>query len=63
MPNKTIEDYGDKKRAGFILGLIFAFGFPAVAWSYFDWRAGLAVFILGQFIIGMAKLLPTNKQN
>lgn len=46
-----------KERNSLALGIIFAFGFPAVAWVYFDWRAGLLTFVLGQALILFAKVL------
>ena len=47
----------ERKYTGDVLGLIIAFDFPAVALIYFDWKAALLVFLLGQFIIGFAKML------
>lgn len=42
------------------VGLLVMFGLPAIFWVYLDWRAALTAFIVGQLIIGFAKLSINN---
>jgi hypothetical protein len=44
-----------------LAGLIVAFGFPAIAWMFFDWRWAVTVFIIGQFILAVAKMAKEKK--
>lgn len=47
------------KDAGWTIGLVIMFGLPAIAWAYLDWRAALVVFVVGQLLVGMAKILKS----
>lgn len=37
-----------KKEIGLGCGIMLAFGFPAIVWIYFDWKAALAFFVISQ---------------
>ena len=47
----------NKEVAGWTVGLMIMFGFPAIAWAFFDWRWALVVFVIGQFLIGLLRLI------
>ena len=59
----THQDVTHRDRAeinNWTVGLLVMFGLPAIFWVYLDWRAALTVFIVGQLIIGFAKLSIKN---
>ena len=56
------EDMKDKKlekEVSIGCGALLAFGFPLITWIFYGWKWALVIFIAGQTLIFILKLLVT----